>query len=118
LTLAGLRRSEVMGLRWSDVDFAAQTVTIVRGRVVVDGKVSEDGDPKTRRGRRVLHMTDDLRSVLRRMRDEQGAQFGFEHARSGRLAVNEAGEDLRPERYSDLWREACQAAAVPVCTLH
>ena len=116
--VAGLRRSEVMALRWSDVDFAEQTITIVRGRIAVDGKASEEGDPKTRRGRRTVHMTDDLRAVLRRMREEQGAQFGFEHARSGRLAVNEAGDDLRPERYSDLWREACQAAGVPVCTLH
>jgi integrase len=118
LTLAGLLCSEVMALRWSDVDFAEQTITIVRGRVAVDGKVSEEGDPKTRRGRRTVHVTDDLRAILRRMRDEQGAQFGFEHARNGRLAVNEAGEDLRPERYSDLWREACLAAGVPVCTLH
>jgi hypothetical protein len=45
-------------------------------------------------------------------------KFGFEHPRSGRLAVNEAGEDMRPEQYSDLSREACQAAGVPVCTLH
>lgn len=32
LTLAGLRRSEILGLRWSDVDFDAGTVTVAQGR--------------------------------------------------------------------------------------
>jgi|SRR6478736_5632601 integrase len=35
LTLAGLRRSEVLGLRWTDVDMTAGPVTIARG-VVAD----------------------------------------------------------------------------------
>jgi integrase len=43
LTLFGLRRSEVMGLRWSDLDLDAGTLTISRGRVLVDGKRTEEG---------------------------------------------------------------------------
>ena len=37
LTLCGLRRSEVLGLRWDAVDFDAGTVAIVSGRVIVPG---------------------------------------------------------------------------------
>lgn len=35
LTLAGWRRSEVLGLAWSAVDFEAGTVSVAQGRVVV-----------------------------------------------------------------------------------
>ena len=40
LTLAGLRRSEILGLRWADVNFDAGTVTVAQGRVVVAGQRS------------------------------------------------------------------------------
>ena len=33
LALSGLRRAEIAGLKWSDIDFTAGTLTIARGRV-------------------------------------------------------------------------------------
>jgi hypothetical protein len=52
----GMRRGEVVGLRWQDVDFdgrrlfVVQQITEIRGRLVV-------GTPKTGRGARVVHST-------------------------------------------------------------
>ncbi|WP_163766976.1 tyrosine-type recombinase/integrase [Mycolicibacterium parafortuitum] len=60
LTLAGLRRSEVLGLRWTDVDLDAGTVAIAQGRVVVQGEGTMTGDPKSHRSRRVLSMPADV----------------------------------------------------------
>ena len=57
-------------------------------------------------------------TALRALRDTQGAQYGFEQARSGYLAVDAAGVPLRPERYSDLWRALCRGAGVEPVTLH
>ena len=118
LTLAGLRRSEVLGLRWSDVDLSAGTATISRGRVLIDGKQTIEGAPKTRRGARVVFLSAPMVDALRRMREQQGSQFGFEQVRSGYLAVDAIGAPMRPERWSDLWREHCTAAGVPAVTLH
>ena len=56
LALSGLRRGEISGLRWSDVDLKAQTVTIAHNRVSVNGQAM-DSQPKTDRSARVLPLT-------------------------------------------------------------
>jgi integrase len=37
--LTGLRRGEITGLRWADVDLAARKVVVRRDRVTVNGRV-------------------------------------------------------------------------------
>jgi integrase len=49
----GLRRAELAGLRWVDVDLEAGRVSPRRPRVVVDYAVVES-DAKTPKGRRLL----------------------------------------------------------------
>ena len=46
LALSGLRRGEVAGLRWTDVDLNAKTLTIVNNRVSAGGRTVEN-DPKS-----------------------------------------------------------------------
>jgi len=106
-----------LGLRWSDVDLTAGVLSIKRGRVLI-GKRTEEGATKTKRGARELPLPSDVLSALRAMREAQAAGFGFEQVRSGYLATNAAGEPVRHQRWSDEWREHCEAAGVPVVTLH
>ena len=54
LSCYGLRRSEVLGLRWSALD--GDTLLIRRGRVTV-GKESNEGMPKSRRSRAACQCT-------------------------------------------------------------
>src|ERR1700737_997619 len=61
LSCYGLRRSEVLGLRWSALD--GDTLLIRRGRVTV-GKESDEGMPKSRRSRRDLPLPAELSSAL------------------------------------------------------
>lgn len=117
LTLFGLRRSEVLALAWPDVDVSTGTLKIVRGRVDVNGR-SVLGKPKTARGTRALPLPADVLDALRELRKSQLAAFGAEQVRTGYLAVNEAGEPMRPERWTELWRKHCAAAGVQAVTLH
>ena len=50
---SGLRQGELFGLRWSDVDLDAKTVTVRRKVVEVGGQFHE-GAPKSKAGRRVV----------------------------------------------------------------
>ena len=70
LSLYGLRRGEVLGLRWSDIDLDATTITIKITRITVSGAVME-GEPKTERGRRTLPLDEALAAALRSLRTRQ-----------------------------------------------
>lgn len=123
LTLEGLRRSEVLGLAWSAVDFEAGTVSIVASRVAVGtGKETMIGDPKSSHGRRVLPMPEVVMKELRALRTAQNAErlaFGPGYLDDhGLVARHEDGRPIRPEWYSDEFARQCEAAKVPVIRLH
>jgi integrase len=59
LALSGLRRGEVAGLMWSDVDLAAGTITVARNRVQAGAGNVVEGDPKTMSSRRMLPLDED-----------------------------------------------------------
>lgn len=121
LTLAGLRRSEVLGLRWSDVDFDADTVSVAQGRVVVEGTGTVTGDPKSKRSRRALPMPVDVLTALRTFRLRQAEErlaIGSQYPDTGLVAVNADGSPIRPETYSSQFAQHAKDAGVPVIRLH
>ncbi|MGE0215892.1 site-specific integrase [Mycolicibacterium sp.] len=120
LTLAGLRRSEVLGLRWADVDLDAGTVTVAQGRVVVGGG-TVTGAPKSTRSARTLPMPRDVLAALRAFKTRQAEEhlaLGGGWPDTGLVAVNADGSPIRPETYSKAFAANCAAARVPVIRLH
>jgi integrase len=71
--LLGLRRSEVCGLHWSDVDLDARTLRITRGLQRVGGELREL-PTKTRRSRRTVPLPDFLVQVLAEHRERQAEE--------------------------------------------
>jgi integrase len=67
LALSGLRRGEIAGLRWADVDLEAKTLTVANNRVNAGGRTVEN-DPKSATSRRTLPLPDRLVSVLKTAR--------------------------------------------------
>ncbi|MBW4039194.1 MAG: site-specific integrase [Acidobacteria bacterium] len=63
--ITGMRRGELFGLRWEDLDFERRTIRIVRS--LVD---QIEGKPKTETSRKPLPMTDDLASALTCWREQ------------------------------------------------
>ena len=66
---AGLRRGELQGLRWDDVDLAAGVLRVRRGWDPEKGEI----DTKSRMGRRTVPLTAILRDVLVEHRMDRGA---------------------------------------------
>lgn len=60
----GLRCSELCGLRWSDIDLNAGTMTVRQALTVDRGRISIDA-PKTENSTRRLKMPNDLIEILR-----------------------------------------------------
>src|SRR5712691_8612265 len=66
----GMRRGEILALRWSDLD-ASFTVAHVRRSLQVSGSGLHFLKPKTRRSRRSVALPSSLRSHLERQRRDQ-----------------------------------------------
>jgi integrase len=105
LTLAGLRRSELLGLRWGDFDATTGELTVRRGRVAQGGV----GDPKTVRGRRVLPLDQERMDLLVALRSRHSEVYGADQATDGFILINEFGRPMRPEDWTRRWRKLCKA---------
>ena len=64
LLLTGMRRGELCGLEWSDIDFNEATITIARSVTTVSGFGVVEKEPKTESSKRVIAISDKLISVM------------------------------------------------------
>lgn len=120
LTLYGLRRGEVCGLRWEDIDLDAGTVTVTITRPVVDGKPIVKA-PKSERGGRTLPLDAADVTAFRALHKRQVAErleAGEGYAASGYVVCDELGAAVNPEWYSDEFHRLRERAGLPRIRLH
>jgi integrase len=120
LSLYGLRRGEVLGLRWADVDLDARTVRIGRARVLAGGEQAVKA-PKSARGYRVLPLDDALAGTLEALQARQMAEMdaaGPAYVNSGSVVADELGAEPSPDWYSDEFHRVRGRAGVPRIRLH
>ena len=69
---SGLRRNELLGLRWRDVDIESEKPTISVNRVLYKSKgIVEFREPKTDRSRRCISITEKLATYLRHYKGDR-----------------------------------------------
>ncbi|WP_084515618.1 tyrosine-type recombinase/integrase [Nocardia acidivorans] len=108
----GMRRSEVLGMRWTR--FSEAALKVRRGRVAV-GTTTEENLPKSKRSRRDLPPPAELAAALRSLKRVQRAEclvLGIEWTDDRLIVVDEAGTPLRPERYTDEFQRISRAAGL------
>jgi integrase len=116
----GMRRGELAGLRWVDVDLAAGRVSPRRPRVVVDYAVVVS-EPKTAKGRRSLALDPATVAALRKHRTRQAAERGAVgpgYVDSGLVFTHLDGRPLHPDLISDWFERHTRAAGLPRIRLH
>lgn len=119
LTLLGLRREEVGGLRWSDVDLDGGQLRIRQARVDVNGR-DLIGDPKNARSSRDLPVPPRELAILRAMRGvhlRERMAVGCPLADDDLLLSREDGTPLPVRGYTVLFTEQRKAAGLPAITL-
>lgn len=105
----GMRRGELCGLRWDDIDGVGQVIHVRRNVVDVGGYPIEKL-PKTGEGR-IVEIPVELVAVLAAYQDVAGP--------SPWLWPTDAEERVVPDKLTDVWNEVKAAANIPkTCRLH
>lgn len=113
----GMRRGEVVGLKWSDLDRANQRLSIPRTLQNVAGKPVEFA-VKTRTSRRCIHLDDGTERVLARWRRQLSRQ-GLPHGPDDWMFLNAAGHSLSPESVTQLFdRVVKRTTSLPRIRFH
>jgi integrase len=105
-----MRRGEIAGLRWCDVDFDAGTITVARSRVELGGGPTTvvENEPKTLASRRTLPLDEGLLAVLRR----DPARSAHSYSAAPALLLQTVAY-LESAATADAHREPRQASAWP-----
>jgi integrase len=93
---AGLRRGELMALRWEDVDLDMNVIRVERGWDDIEGEI----DPKSRAGRRRVPVAKVLREQMLEHRMRSGRREGLVF---GRDAIRPFNPSTVAERAAKVW---------------
>jgi integrase len=120
LATTGLRRSELLGLRWSDVDLDGATLA-VRQVVALDRYRPYFAQPKTARSRRVVALDAGTVKALRahrRAQLEERVKAGPAWQGLDLVVCAEDGGILHPQTLSGAFERAAKAAGLPAIGIH
>lgn len=102
--MTGMRRGEVVGLRWIDLDLDAARLTVRRQVTAVDNE-PRWGSPKSDKGRRTIDLDDDtvaaLRALEAKARWRRSDQPAGEHL--GVLFARADGTPLHPDHVTTVF---------------
>jgi len=116
----GLRRGEVLGLRWCDLYVDGGELHVVQTLVLV-GRHVRVGQPKSHRSRRAVALDRHTVDVLREHRQVMHARFADsadESADAGLIFTTPAGAPIHPALFTYYFRRRMLATAVPPIRLH
>ena len=118
--VCGLRRGELAGLRWVDVDLDQRTVSVVSQRTTdADWNVITKAPKGT--SRRTIDLGDAAVAALHRHRQQSDAErrrWGSAYTDNGLVLVQEDGSPYHPARLSETFQRSARDAQLPPIRLH
>jgi len=117
----GLRRNELLGLRWGDVDFDTGVVSVTRSIYRDKGGTTLDQQPKTAKGQRAIDLPDKSLSLLEQYRQNQniaGMLRGYAVENSSPIFRNLDGTAMLPTTVSHAFHKIVEHSGIPEFRFH
>lgn len=116
----GMRRSELLGLRWDDVDLKKNLLSVKQVMVRVKGGYKFQ-DPKTKKSKRTIQISDKVAAALKEWKRKQNiekAAFPGEYNEQNLILCSIMGEPVNPESVSRNFKKDLEAAKMPDIRFH
>jgi integrase len=115
----GMRRGEILALRWSDLDDSLETARVRRSLQTTRRKLSFE-EPKTRRSRRAVALPEILRPYLEHQRAEQAERRDASTDWQDLDLVIDRGNGgpVNPDTVSSAWYRFCRQRGLPHVRFH
>lgn len=117
--MTGMRRGEVLGLRWNDVDFERQRLSIRQTLISVAYEVMQS-TPKTHQARAV-DLDPETVDILRRHRTDQEDErttWGTDYENNGLVFAKENGKPLHPDSFTQSFDRLIRTSGLSRIRLH
>lgn len=112
-----LRRGEIAGLNWSDIDKSKRKISINRSIIVVSGKGLVIKEPKTKSSKASVSVSQDTIDSLYEYRKELET-LGFEINDNTPVFLSVNGRRLSPDKMSAMWRKFVNKNDIPKYCFH
>jgi integrase len=116
----GMRRGELLGPRWTDLDLDAGVLNVAQTRVKGGGTVGY-GRPKTAKGRRAIALDEATVAMLKAHRKTQARErlaWGPGYRDEGLIFCREDGSPIDPDVLSQRFDRLVRDAGLPRIRLH
>lgn len=120
LILFGLRRGELCGLEWKDIDFERNTMSVRRSSQYLEGKIITK-EPKTAKSKRELSIDGYSLSLLKdykSFQEEKKEKAGPLWTETDRLFTKVDGTPIHPDTVGDWWDKFQDKNGLEHHTLH
>jgi integrase len=117
--MTGMRRGELLGLRWADIDFESARLSVRHAVVAVAYAVIES-TPKSHNARVIDLDRDTVQLLLahRRRQREERNECGPDYRDHDLVVARENGTPIHPHSFSQLFERTVRRAGIRVIRLH
>lgn len=117
----GLRRGELCGLEWADVDLEHGVLSVRRNSIYLPGKGVYTDTPKTKSSARTIKLPSSCIPLLeehRTWQSEYRTSLGDQWHESGRLFTTADGSPIHPDTLTSWFSDFIKRHDLPKVTLH
>jgi len=118
---SGLRRGEMCGLEWDDIDFENQMITVRRSSQYVAGKGIFTKEIKTENSDRTIKLPSQAFEVLKKYKvwhTEERMKMGDKWVSTDRIFTQYDGKPVHPDSITGWFREFIAKTNLPQITIH